>query len=166
MTETPIKPTMADQFRAMMRDFPTGVAVVTALTEAGDPVGMTCSSLCSVSLSPPTLLVCLRNGGATLEAVMSRKRFSVNLLHGTSRRVAELFASAAPDRFAHVWWEDVDDAGPHLFMDAHAIADCQVVQTELVGDHVVVFGEVNDVSATGGQPLLYGQREYQVWPPS
>jgi flavin reductase (DIM6/NTAB) family NADH-FMN oxidoreductase RutF len=162
VTESPIR-TVADDFRTMMRGFPTGVAVVTATTDTGHPIGMTCSSLCSVSLDPPTLLVCLRDGGATLDAVLSRKRFSVNLLLGTARSVAELFASTAPDRFAHVHWEH--GSGPHLPLDAHAIADCRVVRTELVGDHVVVFGEVDSVSVQGGRPLLYGQREYQVWPP-
>src|SRR5439155_979792 len=49
-----------DRFRAMMSAFPTGVAVVTTTDADGRPHGMTCSSVCSVTLEPPTLLVCLR----------------------------------------------------------------------------------------------------------
>lgn len=152
-------------FRALMSHFPTGVAVITTLGEDGSPRGMTVSSVCSVTLSPPTLLVCLRNGSPTLDAVLARGAFTVNFLHGDARPVAELFASGAPDRFDLVGWKLPDSAGgPHLVEDAHAAADCRVSRTERVGDHTVVFGETFQVVREQGHlPLLYGLREYQVW---
>jgi flavin reductase (NADH) len=53
-----------------MSSFPTGVSIVTAMDRHGHPRGATCSSLASVTLSPPTLLVCLREHGGTLLAVL------------------------------------------------------------------------------------------------
>ncbi|MEV6808862.1 flavin reductase family protein [Streptomyces sp. NPDC051132] len=160
---------VAEGQRTMMSRFPTGVAVLTTTDHDGMPHGMTVSSVCSVSLAPPVLLVCLRIGSPTLRSVLKSGRFAVNLLHGGARAVAELFASGAPDRFDHVRWEydrsDPCAAGPRLFHDAHAVADCLVVDQHASGDHLVVFGSVTRVTPyTDRQPLVYGRREYRVWP--
>lgn len=143
-----------------MAGFPTGVAVVTVVDTDGTPRGMTCSSLCSVTLHPPTLMVCLRTGSPTLAAIQRRGVFAVNLVHDGARATAELFASGAPDRFERVRWLP-GTAGPHLPDDAHAVADCAVSRTEQVGDHHVVFGEVLRAGvAEHPEPLLYGMRRY------
>lgn len=100
---------------------------MTAVGGDGKPYGMTCSSLCSVALTPPTLLVCLRGGSPTLDAVLVRAAFTVNLLHDRARPAADLFASGKPDRFGQIAWRHDDAAGgPHLIEHAHVIADCDV----------------------------------------
>jgi amino acid adenylation domain-containing protein len=155
------------EFRTLMASFPSGVTIVTAAGGDGRPHGMTCSSLCSVAMTPPTLLVCLRDGSPTLDAVLARAAFTVNLLHGRARPAADLFASGKPDRFDRVTWRHDDAAaGPHLIEHAHVIADCDVSGTALVGDHVVVFGTVVRVSRGVNDepiPLLYGLRQYSSW---
>lgn len=154
-----------DGFRTMMSGFPTGVGVVTSTGRDGAPWGMTCSSVCSVALEPPTLLVCLRDGSPTLEAIMQRGTFAVNLLHEGAQEVAELFASGNPDRFRMVPWEQAADAGgPHLPRDAHTVADCDVVMTHQTGDHVTVFGEARLITHRHiHPPLLYGLRQFRTW---
>jgi flavin reductase (DIM6/NTAB) family NADH-FMN oxidoreductase RutF len=159
----------AGAFCGMMRGFPTGVAIVTATDLSGRPWGMTCSSVCSVTLSPPTLLACLRAGSPTLAAILIRGEFAVNLLHERAQPVAELFASGRPDRYDLVSWHlDGDDAGPHLRADSHAIADCRLHGSVPAGDHVVIFGEVFRVTRQPAEcrPLLYGLRRYSRWPHS
>lgn len=152
-------------FRSFMARFPTGVAVVTTLDPDGAPRGMTCSSVCSVTLKPPTLLVCLRSGSPTLAAMLEQSMFAVNLLHDRAQPVAQLFASGMPDRFDRVRWQAEPGGGPHLLDDAHAVADCRVSHTDLVGDHMVVFGEVHQIwQRPGPEPLLYGLRQYAAWP--
>ena len=154
--------------RPFMAGFPTGVAVITAVGADGRPRGMTCTSVCSVSVDPPTLLVCLRRTSPTLESVLVFGVFALNLLHHDARPTAELFASGAPDRFARVAWHlPTGWAGPHLTEAAHLIADCRVVHTKTVGDHTVVFGEVQRVTRRcDARPLLYGLRQYSCWPGS
>ncbi|OEJ57817.1 oxidase [Streptomyces agglomeratus] len=151
--------------RPLMAGFPTGVAVITTLAPGGEPWGMTCTSLCSVALDPPTLLVCLRRGSPTLEAVQSSGSFSVNLLHSQARATAELFASGAKDRFEKVAWRTEGPVGgPHLFESAHTIADCSVDDVQAVGDHAVVMGLAVAVTQLQLQlPLLYGMRRYGSW---
>lgn len=155
-----------DGFRAMMRGFPTGIAIVTSADLAGHPWGMTCTSVCSVTLEPPTLLVSLRAESPTLAAILVRGEFAVNLLHDGAQGTAELFASGRPDRYDQVRWQfRSDDAGPHLCEDTHAIADCQLRTPLPVGDHMVVFGEVYRVTRRPDRrPLLYGFRQYARWP--
>ncbi|MEV6971975.1 flavin reductase family protein [Kitasatospora sp. NPDC093806] len=154
----------ADEFRTMMSGFPTGVSVTTTYLD-GVPRGMTCSSMCSVTLDPPTLLVCLRFGSPTLEAIVKSGAFAVNLLHESARETAQLFASGNPDRFDLIDWEPVpDSAGPHLVRDARTVADCEVVLTQRVGDHVTVFGEARRITHPQPQPpLLYGLRQFRSW---
>jgi flavin reductase (DIM6/NTAB) family NADH-FMN oxidoreductase RutF len=155
----------ASTFRSMMSSFPTGVAVVTAVDAAGRQWGMTCSSLCSVTLEPPTLLVCLRAVSPTLAAISGRGTFTVNLLHAGARGCAEVFSTGVAERFDRVAWSAGRGAGPHLTEAALAVADCSVRMTQRVGSHVVVFGEVFGLHVNQGRaPLLYGRRVYATWP--
>jgi flavin reductase (DIM6/NTAB) family NADH-FMN oxidoreductase RutF len=150
----------------MMSGFPTGVSVVTTTDVDGDPRGMTCSSICSVTLAPPTLLVCLRAESPTLQAILRVGAFAVNLLHDDGLAIAQLFSSGSADRFDFATWRPGPGTGlPHLVHDAHVIADCRVTRTERVGDHLVVFGQPSHIAEHGTQPpLLYGLRQYRSWP--
>ncbi|MER6720314.1 flavin reductase family protein [Streptomyces halstedii] len=152
------------EFRSLMTTHPAGVTVVTTAAPDGEPWGMTCSSMCSVALRPPTLLVCLRAESPTLAALLQVSAFAVNLLHDRAEGAATLFASGAPDRFEKVEWVREPESGlPHLVEDAHTVADCRVSETLSVGDHVVVFGEVLQVKVRADRPsspLLYGMRRY------
>jgi flavin reductase (DIM6/NTAB) family NADH-FMN oxidoreductase RutF len=147
-----------------MSCFPTGVAVVTALDADGGTHGMTCTSLASVTLRPPTLLVCLHRDSGTLKAVRSGGRFGMNLLHAEARHTATLFSSPAPDRFEQVDWKPSEALGvPWLTGDAFALAECRVDGISPVGDHEVVLGKVVNTVLHTQAPLLYGMRRFSAW---
>jgi flavin reductase (DIM6/NTAB) family NADH-FMN oxidoreductase RutF len=149
-------------YRDLMSAFPTGVAVVTSMDSSGQPRGMTCSSLSSVTLAPPTLLTCLRTDSGTLGAVRHHGGFAVNLLHARGRAAAELFSSAAQDRFGLVRWRPSCSGLPWLVADAFALAECTVSGMAEVGDHTVVFGAVEKVTMVRDTPLLYGMRRFSA----
>ncbi|MEU3215114.1 flavin reductase family protein [Streptomyces sp. NPDC006971] len=155
-----------EEYRDLMCSFPTGVTVITSLDAAGRPCGMTCTSMTSVTLRPPTLLVCLRVGSATLEAVRSRGAFAVNLLHHRARRTAELFSSPVADRFERVLWKRSGTGLPWLAEDAFALADCRVTEDREMGDHAMVLGRVQQVTRAVDTPLLYGLRRFSTWDPA
>ena len=46
----------ADDFRAALAMFATGVTIVTARDAAGEPIGLTANSFNSVSIAPPLVL--------------------------------------------------------------------------------------------------------------
>ncbi|MFD7498598.1 flavin reductase family protein [Streptomyces sp. NPDC059832] len=160
--------TAADEpdIRPLMASFPSGVSVIAALDAEGHPHGMTCSSLASVALSPPTIVACLRTASRTCQAVRETGRFALNLLHERGRGTSDLFSSGAPDRFERAEWRlPLGASGPHLVDAAHTVADCRVSRTIEVGDHTAVLGEVIRVIAIDPtpEPLLYGLRRYAAW---
>lgn len=150
-----------DAFRGFMSSYFTGVAVVTSVDDDGMPHGLTCNSLASVTLSPPTLLVCLDARSGTLAALRSSSAFAINLLHEHARSTAELFATPRASRFDTVRWCRSSYTGmPRLVGDAYAISECRVAETRTVADHAVVFGHVVEIENGAGSPLLYGRRSY------
>ncbi|MFD7068874.1 flavin reductase family protein [Streptomyces sp. NPDC059913] len=162
MTDRPVPE--AD-IRPLMGGFPSGVSVVTALGADGTPRGMTCSSLASVALGPPTLVICLRTASPTTQSVLSSGQLALNLLHEQAQATSDLFSSGNPDRFALSEWRlPLGAGGPHLTQAAHAVADCTVAGTREVGDHTAVFVRVRRFTADeSAQPLLYGRRRYARW---
>ncbi|NUP48189.1 MAG: flavin reductase family protein [Catenulispora sp.] len=149
----------------MMSNFPTGVAVVTCADGEGRPYGLTCSSLASVTLEPPTLLVCLAVGSRTLATVARRGAFAVNLLHERAAATAKLFATPGTDRFAAVGWRPTAHGGlPWLVQDTLAVAECELGDITVVGSHAVVFGAVEAITLFEDMPLLYGRRRFTSWP--
>jgi flavin reductase (NADH) len=158
--------TTTSDLRPFMAQFPSGVAIVTSVAAGGEPIGMTCTSLCSVCLEPPVILISARAASPTLTAVLDSGIFSLNLLNRDAQQTAALFASGRLDRFDQVSWRrPLPTSGPHLFRDACTAADCRVLDRKVVGDHVVVFGEVLRItSLTDLPPLLYGLRQYAAWP--
>ncbi|MGQ0838775.1 flavin reductase family protein [Actinokineospora sp.] len=155
------RPLIPEAFRGFMSSYFTGVAIITSVDGDGRPHGLTCNSLTSVTLSPPTLLICLDERSGTLSAVRSCAGFVVNLLHAGGRRAAEVFASTKPDRFDQVTWERSARTGlPWLVEDTHAMAECVLADIKVVGDHAVVFGTVVNVEIGAGSPLLYGSRTF------
>jgi flavin reductase (DIM6/NTAB) family NADH-FMN oxidoreductase RutF len=152
-----------DEFRSFMSTFCTGVTVITAVGRDGRPHGLTCTSLSSVTVTPPTLMVCLDVRSGTLAAIRDSGRFAVNLLHEGGRRAAEVFSSAVPDRFERIPWQHGKAGQLWLMEDAFAMAECQVAEAIAVGDHVAVFGEVINTEQRAETPLLYGMRQFTSW---
>ncbi|MEW2386448.1 flavin reductase family protein [Micromonospora sp. NPDC047707] len=142
--------------RAMGR-FATGVAVITTRM-GGVPHGMTVNSLTSVSLDPPLLLVCFNRGARTAECVQASGRFAVNILGARQEQVSNTFARRGENHFDGL---DLPShpTGVPLIPGALAHAVCRVDKVVNGGDHIVVFGLVEDVHEREGAPLLfYGGR--------
>lgn len=163
---TDVSPSVAvADYRTLMSGFPTGVAVIATIDADGLPQGLTCSSLSSVTLTPPTLQVCLQSHSRVLPAIRARGGFAVNLLHARAQTVAAGFAAPVADRFAGVAWRDSARLGlPWLVEDAFALADCRLARTLVVGDHTMLLGEVVGVQYAEDVPLMYGKRRYSAWP--
>jgi flavin reductase (DIM6/NTAB) family NADH-FMN oxidoreductase RutF len=157
-------PSLREALRGFVSTYFTGASVITSVDGEGRPHGLTCNSLTSITLSPPTLLVSLGNGTGTPEAVLTRRAFAVNLLHDGGRRAAEIFSSPEPGRFTQVAWRRSAHTGlPLLVEDAYATAECELAMTTVVGDHVVVFGSVTACHLCGSlmrrwrQPPVLGE---------
>lgn len=131
-----------DAFRDIMGSFASGISVVTTLTEEGEPYGLTCSAVCSVSADPPLLLSCVRTPSSTLDAIRTRGLFAVNFLDAHAREVSQLFAGPGQDKFHKVGWRPGAAAGMPILDRTLAHAECSVHQLIDAGDHVIVLGHL------------------------
>ncbi|GAB2486228.1 flavin reductase family protein [Comamonas humi] len=153
------------EFRDALGRFATGVAVVTAISPAGEPLGLTISSFNSVSLTPPLVLWSLMQTSASLPAFRAVSHFAVNVLSAEQQPLAEQFARRGADRWAGV----VHAPGPSgtpLLDGAIATFECRSHSHLDAGDHVIFLGEVlHCTHRTGVPPLLYhGGRFYTEHP--
>ncbi len=155
-----------ERFFAIMSAFPTGVAIVTTLAEDGSPRGLTTNAVCSVSVDPPLLLVCVDRESRTLPALLHSKRFVVNFVAEGRHELARLFASKADDKFVQVAWRPGLHGMPCLHEDALAYAECSTEQVLEAGDHVILTALVEDgvVPDPDAVPILYFRRGYGATP--
>lgn len=158
-------PVSSADYRNAISRFLTGVTVVTT-RHAGVAHGITASAVCSVTLEPPTLLVCLNRLSATCQAVTESGRFCVNILAEGQLPIAKLFSSRSTDKFAELTmlaatgYSDSTHGVPVLH-GTIAHLECRVSEHTDVGTHRIFFGEVADVAASDeGAPLAYFRGQF------
>lgn len=145
-------------YRQAIAHFATGVTVITTVAD-GRPAGMTASAVCSVSLDPVLLLVCISNRLPTHQALENSRRFAVNVLAEGHEHLARRFATPAPDKFAGVDLQ-ADQELPVL-SEAMAYFLCDVHERLPGGDHSIYIGRVTDCAfVPGRKPLLYFKSEF------
>ncbi len=146
--------TGAAVFRHAMRHVPTGVTVVTTLKH-GEPRGITVNAFASVSLEPPSLLICVNREARSYLFISSSRVFCVNVLAGDQRALAEHFSGKVRDRqFDDVRYA-VDTTGAPVLSDAIAHFDCELAHEYQVGSHSILIGQVVSCGARPGSPLGY-----------
>ena len=155
-------PVDAESFKQALASWASGVTIVTS--RHGDHVhGMTVSAFCSVSLSPPLVMVCLDKASNTLELVEASKVFSVNVLAQGQGELSHRFASKEHEdrRFEGLSCEPGVNGCPHI-PGAVSTMDCRVVDTVQAGDHVIYIGEVDAAEFTDCPPLVYLRAVYRT----
>jgi flavin reductase ActVB len=157
----------ADRFRDALRGLAAGVVVVTSWHE-GRPWGMTVSSCCSVSPSPPRVLVSLHRETRSRSTICDEGTFGLCVLHSRQKQVAEHAARTGAPKFLDPFCEPAAGAaGAPVIRGGLAHLDCVVERTVDVGDHTLVIGNVRDARVTGESaaaglaPLLYFDRAYR-----
>jgi flavin reductase len=133
---------LASDFKGAMRALTSAVSIIST-SRSGRRFGMTATAVTSVSMAPPSLLVCI-NQAASLHAP------------------PQTFGSPVGDRFAHGAWLRDDREMPYL-ADAQANIFCDVDDIHAYGSHTVVIGRVYDVGVHAPvHPLLYQDGRYTV----
>lgn len=152
----------AAQFRALLGRFATGVTVVTAGgggDDAGDPVGMTASSIASVSLDPPLVLVAVDRRNDLHVALKSGRHFAINVLSSDQEALARRFAEPEANRFAGVGYRE-SRYGVPLLDGALAHIECAKHAAVEAGDHTIFIGLVTGGTVSERRPLLYYRGGY------
>lgn len=147
------------QFRQLLGRFASGVTVITVPTPDGRPMGMTATSLSSVSLRPPLLSACVDHEADLHDVLVAAPEFVVNILASPQEALARRFSDQHEDRF--------DGVGYHLSPEGLILLDgtlahviCEGYAQYPGGDHTIVLGRVVGGDASDGRPLLYYRGGY------
>lgn len=148
-----------DLYRASISRVPLPIAVVTAVTSIGRTVGFTASSVCSLSASPPALLISVDHATRSSGALRESDEFAVDFLSTEHRELARAFATRGHDKFDSPHVTTDDDGHPGI---ANAIVHmrCRVEHRFDIYDHLVVVGSIAAVAASDGRPLLMANRSF------
>ena len=140
-----------------MSKFATGVTVVTTVDDEGNPHAMTANSFTSVSLDPPTVLVCVGHSTHTYGFLETRPKFGISILCEEQQVLGEHFAKRLEDREDGVgctYYRLYDDI-PVLQGSIVSFA-CRVIGAHVYGDHTIYTAEVSEIrDGDEGDPLLF-----------
>lgn len=159
VTETPIS---ADVFKQSMRLLAGGVCICTTANN-GERLGLTMTAVCSLTLEPPTLVVCVNRDAGAHDMMRATKRLCINFLASEHVALAELFSSASfkgSGRFDPALWTDMASGMPAL-NNGLAALDCSIIQESSVGQHSVFICEVKAARLNPEkEPLVHFNREF------
>ena len=149
-------------FKRGMRRLAGGVSIVTTCDGRGEPTGLIATSVSSLSIAPPSLLVCVSRAARSHDAFLAAGRFAVNILPREDAALAQRFGSDAfrARRFEDPRWRTDGEEMPWL-EGALAIFDCQLTTRFTYGSHSIFVGDVMEtrvpslLPATRLDPLIY-----------
>jgi 3-hydroxy-9,10-secoandrosta-1,3,5(10)-triene-9,17-dione monooxygenase reductase component len=158
-TDDPEALSEARHFRDVLGLFCTGVTVVTSMWN-GTPVGMTCQSFSSVSLSPPLVLFCAARTSRAWPQMQRAGFFCVNLLADGQHEVSTRMATKGVEKFDGVAWSPSSTGAP-LLDGVLGYVDCTIEAVHEAGDHEIVIGSVQDLGyGDAEEPLLFFRGKY------
>src|ERR1700719_1643463 len=154
MTSAPIvqlnREASAHDFRGAMRHLVGAVSVIT-VGRGEDISGMTVTSLSSLSVDPPSLIVSVNRAASSWPLLKRHGFFGVNILTADQLDVAERFAGKdglkGADRFAGAEWV-TRASGVPLLVGALAAVDCEVEEIVERHSHAIVIGRVLDLQVS------------------
>jgi flavin reductase (DIM6/NTAB) family NADH-FMN oxidoreductase RutF len=143
-------------FRHAMRSLASGVSII-ASGEGEERVGATVSSLASLSLTPPTLIVSLAKTSTTLAGLKRNGFFSANVLAARHEYLADRFSGRSglqgANRFeSHRWTRGA--SGAPILADALVSFDCLLEDVLDRHSHALVLGSVVATAEGPDEPAL------------
>src|ERR1700683_612406 len=136
-----------EEFRDLIGRFATGITIVTTFHD-DTRYGTTASALTSVSLAPPTLLVCMNRDSLNGQAIAQSRHFAVNVLAEDRDDLADHFAKRGSS-FTGVP-VTAGQCGSPLLTDALAVFECEVSDEIQAGTPKVFFARGHRGTRNGG----------------
>ena len=160
----------AEEFKSAFRNHASGVAVITADAGSG-PVGLTATSVISVSIDPPLLVFSVSELSSSTPTILESDTVVVHLLGADQINIAKLCATSGIDRFedTSIWSRLI--TGEPFFPSAHAWIRGKVVNKMAAGGSTVIaiqalqaFSPDQDDPATSAaaRPLVYHNRSWHI----
>jgi flavin reductase (DIM6/NTAB) family NADH-FMN oxidoreductase RutF len=149
----------ARAMRHALGHFGSGLTVITGQSEDG-PVGFTCQSFCSLSLTPALVTFAPARTSTTWPIIRTLDTFAINILSDRQTGLSNAFARSGTDKFAGIEWRHGRYGAP-LLADVLATLECRIWAEYDGGDHAIVAAEVLDLQVHEERaPLLYYKGRY------
>lgn len=149
-------------FRNAMSLLTSAVNLVTTVGASGRH-GFTASAVCSVTDTPPTLLVCMNQSSRSHTYFIENKTLCVNVLNAQHEQISNAFASSklsSEQRFKQGAWTELDTGSPVL-KDALVSFDCEIEHIQQVGTHSIFMCRVVAIQQSHPkEALVYFNRAY------
>jgi flavin reductase (DIM6/NTAB) family NADH-FMN oxidoreductase RutF len=129
------------EFRDVVGRFPSGVSIATACGADGRPVGVTVSSLTSVSLQPALIAFTLAMSIRSLPAFRAARHFAISILAEDQHNICRSFATAGSDKWASVQTAPGLHGCPIISPNVAAF-ECERYACHEAGDHLIFVGRV------------------------
>lgn len=140
------------ELRDALGQYATGVTVVTTSTDRG-PLGMTANSFASVSLDPPLVLWSPARHSKRFPAFEAAEYFAIHVLSDDQEALAIRFAQSGED------FDGVSHTaglgGAPVIAGCTAVLECRHAAGHDGGDHLILVGEVEQLTHTQAEPLIY-----------
>jgi 3-hydroxy-9,10-secoandrosta-1,3,5(10)-triene-9,17-dione monooxygenase reductase component len=165
LRQIPVQAEELATFKQAMRRLVGGVSVITA--GSGDiRTGLTATSAISLSLDPPTMLVCVNRDASAWPVIQRERHYCVNILESRHQVLADRFAGRSgingASRYEGERWRQFS-TGAWGLEDALAVVDCAVEEIIERHSHGIIIGAVQWVHLGGGsEALVYGRGDYRT----
>ena len=155
-TIAPDRTVSSNDYRWAMRHLVGAVSVIT-VGRGDDVSGMTVTSVSSLSLDPPSLIVSVNRASSSWPLLREHGAFGVNMLHADQIDVAERFSGKdglkGAERFAGANWI-VRPSGVRLLAGALAAIECETEDVIERHSHAIVIGRVRHVQLSSHEAAL------------
>jgi flavin reductase (DIM6/NTAB) family NADH-FMN oxidoreductase RutF len=149
-----------EQFLIAMRFLASSVSVISAKDSSGNLFAMTASSVTSLTMDPPSILVCVNNGATIHDVLMKGENLCINILQKTQQEISNICSSKELEstRFQNDFWDTSDIP---FIKDSQANIFCKVDETVSYHTHKIVIGSViHSQSAETFNTLMYADGGY------
>lgn len=151
------------QFRNAMASLAAAVNVITTDGPRGR-CGITASAVCSVTDSPPTMLVCINQSSFVHDVLHDHGNIGINVLGARGQEPASVFAGMTgctmEERFERVPWRP-GRLGVPVLDDALVTLEGRIVESKTVGSHSVIFVQIEHIDLRGqAGGLVYFDRRF------
>jgi flavin reductase (DIM6/NTAB) family NADH-FMN oxidoreductase RutF len=150
-------------FRNTMQYLCGAVTVISAEHEGHD-FGMTATAICSVSDTPPTVMVCVNKTASIHQPLSEMGQFTISILNGSDIEVALQFSSKDENKRRERLKHFTGAKGRRHISGAVAVLYCNIVREVDCGTHTALFAEVDEsgVHMPDAKPLLYFRQAFHV----
>lgn len=149
-------------FRDVLGAYPTGVCVITSVSDSGARWGLAVGTFTAISLDPPLVGFMPDKRSTSWKQIETTGAFCVNILSARQLDLCQRFATRGDDKFDGISHSH-SPGGLPLLDNVLAWVECGIERVVEVGDHLLVVGAVRAMERVGdGAPLLFHRGTYHT----